>query len=47
MSAVKTLIDVPADGTYLNMGFATQDEQVSFIFLSCNLIIFCLLECLR
>ena len=29
MSAVKTLIDVPADGKYLNMGFATQEEQVS------------------
>jgi|TARA_B110000305_G_C19267782_1_gene552828 hypothetical protein len=47
MSAVKTLIGVPQDGKYLNMGFKTQDEQVSIHFLSCKLIICVVLERLR
>ena len=32
MSAIKTLIDVPADGNYLPMAFDTQEEQVSISF---------------
>ena len=42
MSAVKTLIGVPQDGNYLNMGFKTQDEQVSihFFYLVTLLFVF-------